>query len=493
MTKRRRALLFATDLYQGAPPLRYCVKDAHDLQATLADPAVGAFSDVELIADPQVDTFRDAASSFLAKCGLDDVVLIHIGGHMALDNARDLRIITSDTDATNLYGTTVSGAWLIDQLNDARAKRVVLILDGCHSGSIRAINSDLNDFDAANAAGLAGRGRVVIASATPDGPAYEQYSPEKPRSFTDILVRGIRSGAADVDQDGLITAFELFEYGYNETVKHFPDGQRPTMRMFGGTPASITVAYNPSRRAIGATAHGTIGLPFLLRKEISSDQERVRARAMWRLFELVDSDEDATRTQALLALFEMSQDPNDQIRRSVHWRLTAGEEWWTEGESGRDLVRRLEPDTLVDWQQVVKAIQASTTKEVKVMGDLNIQNAGGDIKGSAAGRKNTITYAEASVDTPQTMRELKEAIEALANEVDTSALPIREKAIALPALIWWAENIDSDTEPAEAKQQASALRRAGGWIWERFADLVDAMPAAVVAAWAVEVLKHVTH
>ena len=37
---------------------------------------------------------------------------------------------------------------------------------------------------------------------------------------------------------------------------------------------------------------------------------------------------------------------------------------------------------------------------------------------------------------------------------------------------------------------AWSIRRAGEWIWKRLVDLVDAAPAAMVAAWAFEMLKH---
>jgi len=147
-----------------------------------------------------------------------------------------------------------------------------------------------------------------------------------------------------------------------------------------------------------------------------------------------------------------------------------------------------------DWSLIGVSDRRRTRQvEVYVEGDFNWNS--GSMRGSQVGgreNQNKLRYKEirAAVDAPQTVAELREALGELASEVGSADLDFREKAAALTALGWWQDNIDVPVEPDDAREYASVLHRAGGWIWGRFAGLINDMPAALVAAWVFEVVKH---
>lgn len=483
------ALLVATDTYEEPyiNDLSRCILDARSFQAVLADPSRGAFNDLALAENFDASSIKAKIENFLATGERDDVVLLSISGHMSTLDGR-LVVLAGDSSKQDLSSTTVSGNWLVEQLDKCRSKRVVLILDGCHAGIINESSKSLPDFDAANAAGLAGYGRVVIASTSPGREAYEYtLDDDRPTSFTDILTRGLVTGDADVDSDGIISAFELFEYSYNETIKHFV-GQRPTLTMFGGTPASITVSYNPKAPHRGVTSHATIGLPPKIYGELTSSSEKERAEALWQLLALTESADVSQRKQALLTLFEMSQDPNERIRRFVHWRLTAGDRWWADDSFNTTESSQFPVGGPVDWAKVLKTMLKA---EINVTGDLNFVNAGGDVKGNALGRKNKVKYREIISGQLGTADDVRKAVELLAEEVGDSDLAVKDKSVALTALLWWAEHFDDEEEPAEANEQTSALQRVGGWVWDHFKTFVEGIPPAVAGAWVFDVIQHI--
>jgi hypothetical protein len=185
----------------------------------------------------------------------------------------------------------------------------VLILDCCHSGAYgRGAKAALGERVGAGTALItAGYGRVVLTASDATQYAWDgehlQGAPEA-SVFTRYLVEGLRTGAADLDGDGLINIDELYEYVYGrvrsvsskQTPAKFADRQqgpifiarsvKPTVNR-ALLPADLLEALTDRRRWIREGAVLELGRIFL-------DQHQGRAATARELLrQLADKDHSA--------------------------------------------------------------------------------------------------------------------------------------------------------------------------------------------------------
>jgi uncharacterized caspase-like protein len=248
---RRLALVIATASYADATlaKLRAPGRDASDVAGVLSDAAVGGF-EVEMVLDAPTEALRRRVARFCADLGPADLTLLYLSCHGVLDDRGRLYYATVDTDHALLSATAVSSAWLNEQLEDCRCRRQILVLDCCHSGAFAK--------GAKGESGLAlgqrfeGRGRVVLT-----GSRGTEYSFEHDRVvgdgassvFSSALVKGLRSGDADLDGDGVVTISELYEYAY-DAVRAKEARQTPTLWSYGAE-GDLLVARSPRGAAGG--------------------------------------------------------------------------------------------------------------------------------------------------------------------------------------------------------------------------------------------------
>lgn len=251
---RRFALLLAVSQY--ADPmlsrLRSPAADAVALRDLLADPEVGGFA-VTSVFDEKAQAMRLAVEEFLTDRRPDDVVLVYLSCHGLVDGRRRLYFAARDTLKSRLASSGVEAHWLLEQLEDCRARRQVVVLDCCFSGAFA--QGAKGDTDVALGERLMGqgRGRVVLTASRGteysfEGDPTEGQSP--PGSvFTTALVSGITSGEADADDDGYISVDDAYAYAF-EKVRE-AGGQQTPQRWLYGAEGSIVFARTPVE--IGST------------------------------------------------------------------------------------------------------------------------------------------------------------------------------------------------------------------------------------------------
>jgi hypothetical protein len=207
---RRLGLVVATTEYDdsrlarlGAP-----LSDALELARTLSDH--GGF-EVETLINAEAQTVQRRIERF-AKTGRahTDVLFVYLTGHGVKDDDGNLYFALRDTDRDLLRTTALSADLLAAVLDDSPARSQVLMLDCCYSGAFARALRPKGDNDPAGLADTfgssSGRGRVVLAASSAIEPAWEG---ESGSIYTRGVVEGIRTGAADLDGDGRITAREL--------------------------------------------------------------------------------------------------------------------------------------------------------------------------------------------------------------------------------------------------------------------------------------------
>ena len=249
----RAALVIATTSYQDPElrQLRAPAHDAEDLAEVLGDPHIGAFT-VTRVIDQDERQIRREIDLFLSGRGIGDLVMVYLSCHGLLDRRGRLYFAAADTVKSQLGSTGILSTWLLDQLDDCRARRQVLILDCCFSGAFAHGSKGVADLDLERRLAGHGRGRAVLTASRAGEYSFEGLAlPSAGMAgsvFTAGLVEGLRTGDADAGGDGYVTVDEAYDYAYSY-VQSSGASQTPQQWVYGGEGA-IVLALSPAGMAI---------------------------------------------------------------------------------------------------------------------------------------------------------------------------------------------------------------------------------------------------
>jgi hypothetical protein len=307
----RAALVIATTRYQD-PDLRQLRAPAHDAQAlaeVLADPGIGSFT-VTAVVNADERQARRAIDVFLSGRGVGDVVVVYLSCHGVLDRRNRLYFATADTIKTQLSSTGIPAAWLLDQLEDCRARQQVLILDCCFSGAFAHGSKGDADLDLERRLSGHGRGQAVLTASRAGEYSFEgQALPGAavPGSlFTAGLVEGLRTMAADAGGDGYVSVDEAYDYAYRY-VQSSGASQTPQRWLSGGEGA-IVLARSPAGIAITPAA-----LPEDLAASLDSRYPGVRIGAVHELGGWLAGDDPARAVTAEQKLRQIADTDNPVV------------------------------------------------------------------------------------------------------------------------------------------------------------------------------------
>jgi hypothetical protein len=180
----------------------------------------------------------------------------------------------------------------MDQMEHCRARQQILILDSCFSGAFGNTKGDA-DIGLSDRFTGQGRGRIVLTASTATEYSHEGEPTEAVTTgsiFTSALVDGLRTGAADADQDGYVTVEEAYTYAYDQ-VRAVGAGQTP-QRWAYKSEGAIVLARSPAGRLADHPA-----LTKSLRAALDNPLPVIRIAAVGELGAWLDSG-DATRVQA---------------------------------------------------------------------------------------------------------------------------------------------------------------------------------------------------
>lgn len=251
---RRFALLLAVSQYAdpALSRLRSPAADAVALRDLLADAEVGGFA-VTSVFDEKAQAMRLAVEEFLADRRLDDLVLVYLSCHGLVDVRRRLYFAARDTLKHRLASSGVEAHWLLEQLEDCRARRQVVVLDCCFSGAFAHGAKGDTDLGLGERLMGEGRGRVVLTASRSTEYSFEgdptEGRPPPGSVFTTALVSGITSGEADADGDGHISVDEAYAYAFDRVRE--AGAQQTPQRWLYGAEGSIVLARTPVE--IGST------------------------------------------------------------------------------------------------------------------------------------------------------------------------------------------------------------------------------------------------
>jgi uncharacterized caspase-like protein len=203
----------------GIPPLKYCVADARLVAKQLAEKCGYDPAHVLLIDDDQTKVYHRPlkrnlqiqVAAWLKRAGPKDTVLVFFSGHGFLDDAGRGFLAPTDCERDRLAPTSLSTEELRDMLRQCRATQKMLVLDCCHAGGAKGVETGTSGQELGSSFRLAA-GLITMASCQKKELSYE-WDAKGHSLFTYFLAEGL-SGAADKagNGDGVVDSDELYAY-----------------------------------------------------------------------------------------------------------------------------------------------------------------------------------------------------------------------------------------------------------------------------------------
>lgn len=304
------ALIIGNNKYDD-PKLAQLKTPAADSQAlakVLVDKNIGAFDEVSPLIDKTETEIRRAISSFLSNKKPDDLVLVYFSGHGVLDDRGRLFLSLKDTETTLLKATAIPSTFISDEMDSCRSKRQILILDCCHSGAFaRGTKGEQKAVTEATFEG-SGYGRVVMTASDSTQYALEGdqvISQTKLSLFTHFLLEGLRTGEADIDNDGHISLDEWYDYTYARVISETP--RQIPHRWSYNQQGDLIIARNPNIKK------KVVELPHELTQALESSFGGIRESAVNELGKYLRSHDPEMVGLAVSALEKMREDDSRRI------------------------------------------------------------------------------------------------------------------------------------------------------------------------------------
>jgi hypothetical protein len=303
MAAGRKALVVATYDYAdgGLSRLTAPAHDAESFASVLQDPAIAGFDVTMLVNKPHYEV-GEAIADFYGGARRDDLTLLYFTGHGVKDDEGRLYLAMGNTRRAALLFTAISAAQLNDAMDASASRRKVLILDCCYSGAFPAGRTAKSDEGVQTLERFQGKGRAVLTASDATQYAFEGDDLRGSGTasiFTRHLVEAIRSGAADLDEDGDIALDELYSYVYDQVVAELPQ-QRPKKQE--DVDGRILIARN---------VHWT--LPAYLRHAIESPIAGQRLNALQELEHLHAAGNDIVRAAVAERVAALAADDSRSV------------------------------------------------------------------------------------------------------------------------------------------------------------------------------------
>jgi uncharacterized caspase-like protein len=215
VSDRRLAVLIGSGSYPNEPKLqdlRCPSRDVDGLAAALRER--GSFETVTVVKDaPHYEALLEVNRT-LKAAGKEDLVFIYYSGHGKLDLANRLYLCTPNTVVGMLEATAIPVQSIRDYADVAPCHRIALVLDCCFSGAVGDVFARSSVDDQLQLVSR-GRGTYIMTASTAVQVALEKEQDEY-SAFTKHVIEGLQTEAADVDEDGVVTMDELYQYVHDQ-------------------------------------------------------------------------------------------------------------------------------------------------------------------------------------------------------------------------------------------------------------------------------------
>ena len=253
---RRLALLIGVEQYRAdsIANLPSASVDVRELGRVLSDPGIGRFDTVVDDLGPAADaeSIRLRVAEFLRRCQPSDFVVLYISGHGERARRTDgqLHFLASDTDPARFAETSVPASFINEQLEGCRARQKVAIFDCCMSGGY-ALGLRTQDAKSGAVQGHDGlidaEGVYVVCSSRLAEASFTGKTKGEPSQFTGALIKGLSTGEADANLDGVVDMDELFTYASNRMRSLDRDTRQIPVKSSLQVSGELVLAYTARR------------------------------------------------------------------------------------------------------------------------------------------------------------------------------------------------------------------------------------------------------
>jgi hypothetical protein len=250
----RIALLIGNSKYSDSKlkKLQKPEADVFGLQRVFEDKRIGAFTEAIPLLEATFVKMRTSIESLFNGRHRDDLLLLYFAGHGIRDDDGYLYLAASDTETESLRATGVRADYITELMEKSYSRRQLLILDCCFSGAFAhgtrgGMSTDEKVITRSLFRGEGGYGRAVITASSATQYAWEddEIVGEAENSlFTHYFIKGLETGEADHDMDGLVTVDELHNYIYDKVSKAKNRKQTPKKWVYN-LEGLLWVARNP--------------------------------------------------------------------------------------------------------------------------------------------------------------------------------------------------------------------------------------------------------
>jgi hypothetical protein len=214
------ALLIGVSEYgSGLNPFPGAVRAVEAMQRVLQPLEKGGFDEVKQLLNPNPPVMRKAIETLFSGRTKNDLVVLFFSSHIVQEDSGKLFFTTSITcksSRAELVRVSAIPATVVhDIMNNSECQRQVVILDGCLERLSADEMTSHDDVTVDIKTQLGGEGRAILTSFTSIQNSFEPEKSDHP-VYTQYLVEGIRTRAADLDSDGWISVDELHEYASNK-------------------------------------------------------------------------------------------------------------------------------------------------------------------------------------------------------------------------------------------------------------------------------------
>ena len=260
---RRYALVVGVSRYKfhegGLKDLEYAHADSRSIADFLKTHAGFKDADISYLENENatVENVRAAVDLFLDRARENDLVFLFVASHGTQDpfDPKNLYLVLHDSKVTNMSRTALNMSELQTLFTTRlRAKRMVILIDACHSGGVDAAptigarqleRNENNTFNVYAEKLFSGEGRALLTSSD-----VNEISQEGKKwggghgVFTWAILEGL-GGIADVNRDRVVTTGELFDF-VSDKVREQTNG-RQSPRALPGTNRDFPLASVPKR------------------------------------------------------------------------------------------------------------------------------------------------------------------------------------------------------------------------------------------------------
>jgi formylglycine-generating enzyme required for sulfatase activity/uncharacterized caspase-like protein len=225
---RRYAVLIGSSRFDKEPnlnSLKCPENDVDGMREVLAAVDLGAFDEPSVFKNADSTAVMHRIEEILSEATGADQVLIYYSGHGKTDLPGRLYLATANTEIKKLVTTSIPIETLRLLIENSSCRKVMLILDCCYGGAVGK-SFTRGDVDDRFKELARGNGVYILTASTASQTALEREGDDY-GLLTKHIISGINQGAADADDDGLVSMDDLYRYVY---AKVKSEGYQEPMR-----------------------------------------------------------------------------------------------------------------------------------------------------------------------------------------------------------------------------------------------------------------------